>query len=280
MAGIARFPVDSGQRGSEGEAMRFMTTTARLSFAALIVSAAIALAAGFGTRLHLWDYQVGLLKIFPYSLYVGLAALAFGIVWMVCAVVSASAAGARFGVIGFAGSIALLWIPLRDIYLVSIDHSIPPIHDISTDTEHAPEFVTLRNNRPGAITPPDYDGPRPVVFLGRLYTTEALQKLYYGDIKSASILGITPAKLFQHALAAAQDMGWNIVAVAPDSSGGRIEATDATLLFGLTSDIVIRVRPAGIGARLDIRSKSRVGISDFGRNARRIRAYLKKLAGS
>jgi len=62
--------------------MRFMTTTARLSFAALIASAAIALAAGFGTRLHLWDYQVGLLRIFPYSLYVGLAALAFGIVWM------------------------------------------------------------------------------------------------------------------------------------------------------------------------------------------------------
>ena len=107
----------------------------------------------------------------------------------------------------------------------------------------------------------------PLIFLGRIYTTEALQKLYYGDIKSASILGITPAKLFQHALAAAQDMGWNIVAVAPDSSGGRIEATDATLLFGLTDDIVIRVRPAGIGARLDIRSKSRVGISDFGRNA-------------
>ena len=50
-------------------------------------------------------------------------------------------AGARFGMVGFAGSIALLWIPLRDIYLVSIDHSIPPIHDISTDTEHAPEFV-------------------------------------------------------------------------------------------------------------------------------------------
>jgi uncharacterized protein (DUF1499 family) len=71
-----------------------------------------------------------------------------------------------------------------------------------------------------------------------------------------------------------------IVAVAPDSNGVRIEVTDATLLFGFVSDIAIRVRPAGIGARLDIRSKSRVGTTDFGRNARRIRAYLKTLAGS
>jgi hypothetical protein len=280
MAGIPRSPADSGRLGPDGEAMRFMTIVARLSFAALIASAAIGLAAGFGTRIHLWDYHVGLLRIFPYCLYVGLAALAFGIIWTLCAVVSASAAGARFGLVGLVGSIALLWVPLRDIYLVNVDHSIPPIHDISTDTEHAPEFVTLRNNRPGAINPPDYDGPRPVKFLGRIYTTEALQKLYYGDLKSASILGITPAKLFQRALSAAQDMGWNILAVAPDSTGGRIEATDATLLFGFVSDIAIRVRPAGIGARLDIRSKSRVGTTDFGRNARRIRAYLKKLAGS
>src|ERR1700688_2071194 len=106
--------------------MRFTNIVAKLSFAALLASAAIGMAAGFGTRIHLWDYQVGLLKIFPYCLFVGLAALAFGIVWVLCAVASASAAGARFGVAGLVGSVALLWVPLRDIYLVSIDQSIPP----------------------------------------------------------------------------------------------------------------------------------------------------------
>ena len=70
------------------------------------------------------------------------------------------------------------------------------------------------------------------------------------------------------------------MAVAPDSQGGFIQATDTTLLFGLTDDIVLRVRPAGIGARLDMRSRSRVGDSDYGRNAAHIRAYLKELAAT
>ena len=61
---------------------------------------------------------------------------------------------------------------------------------------------------------------------------------------------------------------------------GRLQASDTTFLFGLTDDIALRVRPAGTGARLDIRSKSRVGVSDFGRNAARIGAYLKKIAGT
>ncbi len=75
-------------------------------------------------------------------------------------------------------------------------------------------------------------------------------------------------------------MGWNIVAAEPASDGGRIEATDTTLFFGFTDDIVIRVKPSGMGARLDIRSKSRVGISDLGTNAARIRAFVKKLANT
>jgi hypothetical protein len=75
-------------------------------------------------------------------------------------------------------------------------------------------------------------------------------------------------------------MGWTIVAIAPDGHGGRIQAVATTLLFGLKDDIVIRVRPAGIGARLDIRSRSRESISELGRNAARIRAYFKSLASS
>ncbi|HEY2444734.1 MAG TPA: DUF1499 domain-containing protein [Rhizomicrobium sp.] len=260
--------------------MRFSNLVARLSFAAMLVSVAIALAAGFGTRAHLWNYHVGLLTVFPFCIYAGLAGLGLGLVWLLGAVLRGSADGARFGLIGLLGSIALLWIPLRDLYLVRIEHAIPPIHDISTDTEHAPEFVALRDNRRGATTSPDYDGPKPVSFQGRTYTTESLQKLYYGDIKSVSLLGTTPAKLFHRALSAAQAMNWDIVSIAPDAQGGRIEATDTTALFGLTFDIVIRVRPAGIGARLDIRSKSRVGTSDLGKNAARIRAYLKELAAT
>jgi hypothetical protein len=67
-----------------------------------------------------------------------------------------------------------------------------------------------------------------------------------------------------------------IVAVAPGDL--RIEATDTTLLFGFKDDIVIRVAAAGSGSRVDVRSLSRVGKSDFGVNANRIRKFLRQLA--
>jgi uncharacterized protein (DUF1499 family) len=63
--------------------------------------------------------------------------------------------------------------------------------------------------------------------------------------------------------------------VSPDDL--RIEATATTRLFGFKDDIVVRIRPAPQGSRLDIRSVSRVGRSDLGVNAQRIRAYLAKL---
>ncbi len=53
-----------------------------------------------------------------------------------------------------------------------------------------------------------------------------------------------------------------------------IEATDTTLWFGFKDDVAIRIRPDGSGSRIDVRSVSRVGRSDLGANARRIRAFL------
>lgn len=259
---------------------RFLHIVARLSLACLLVSIAVGVAAGLGTRFHLWGYHLGVEVIFPFCVYAGIAALVLGLAWIVTAFFAGSGAGAGYALAGFLGSIALLWVPLDDFYLVHIAHALPPIHDISTDPEHAPEFVALRNQRAGATNPAEYEGARRIRFEGRFYSAETLQKLYYADVKPKEELGTTPAKLFRRALIAAQNMGWNIVAVAPDSTGGRIEATDSTLLFGFIDDIVIRVRPSGIGVRVDIRSKSRVGNNDFGRNAARIRDYLKKLAAT
>jgi uncharacterized protein (DUF1499 family) len=70
-------------------------------------------------------------------------------------------------------------------------------------------------------------------------------------------------------------MGWDVVAI--DQAAGRIEATDRTFWFGFVDDIVIRVRPTDAGSRIDVRSVSRVGVSDIGTNAARVRAYLAKL---
>jgi uncharacterized protein (DUF1499 family) len=76
-------------------------------------------------------------------------------------------------------------------------------------------------------------------------------------------------------LNAARDIGWQIVAATPDQR--RIEATDTTTWFGFKDDIVVRVMPADGGSRIDVRSVSRLGKGDLGKNAARIRAYLQRL---
>jgi uncharacterized protein (DUF1499 family) len=74
----------------------------------------------------------------------------------------------------------------------------------------------------------------------------------------------------------ARDLGWTVVAV--DSAAGRLEATDRTRWFGFYDDVVVRVAPAaGGGSRIDVRSLSRVGGSDVGTNAARVRRVLRAL---
>ncbi|HUD52817.1 DUF1499 domain-containing protein, partial [Parvibaculum sp.] len=56
-----------------------------------------------------------------------------------------------------------------------------------------------------------------------------------------------------------------------------IEATAVTKLIGFKDDVAIRVTETEGGAAVDVRSVSRVGMSDLGTNAKRIRAYLAAL---
>lgn len=253
--------------------MRVLSAMAKLSFAGFLISLAIGLLAGFGTRAGLWDFKFGLLQLFPWCLYIGIAAFAIGLVWVISALIANVGTGARYGLIGLIGSAVVLALPLYDLYVAKTS---PPIHDISTDIEHPPQFEALLSMRKGATNGPEYDGPKLVKMPdGTMHSTSWLQRKYYGDIHTIAIL-TPPEKLFNRALEAAKDMGWTIVADAPDE--GRIEATDTSLFFGFTDDIVIRVRPSGMGAKLDIRSKSRVGVSDVGKNAARIREFVKTLA--
>jgi uncharacterized protein (DUF1499 family) len=66
--------------------------------------------------------------------------------------------------------------------------------------------------------------------------------------------------------------------VAADRAEGRIEAVDTTFWFGFQDDVVVRIQPANDGSRINVRSKSRVGVGDLGTNAARIRAYMEALS--
>jgi uncharacterized protein (DUF1499 family) len=195
-----------------------------------------------------------------------------GLGWAIGALIAKSGAGARYGAVALIGSLALIWPPL---YYTLEAPRLPPIHDVTTDIEHPPAFDAILPLRGDAENPPAYDGTQRVLFRGSRDTVSWLQRRYYGDIHPIGVL-VKPAKLFWRALDTAKSMGWTIVAFDPKQ--GRIEATDTSFFFGFTDDIVIRIRPSGEGARLDIRSASRDGTTDVGGNAARIRSFVKKLA--
>jgi len=118
--------------------------------------------------------------------------------------------------------------------------SVPPINDISTDPDESSEA----------------------------------QRTAYPDIRPLR-LGVAPNIAFERAKGAMEQAGWQIV--REDPSAGRIEAVATTFWFGFKDDVVVRITAEGAGSRVDVRSKSRVGRSDLGTNAQRIRAYQRRL---
>ncbi|HEY2033432.1 MAG TPA: DUF1499 domain-containing protein [Rhizomicrobium sp.] len=254
--------------------MRALPALAKTTFAGFIVSLAIGLVAALGTRLGFWSTDFGLLTLFPWCVGVGVLTFVAGMIWILWAMIANDSSGARYGLIGLIGVFAVLYTPVTSFWS---SYGQPPLSDATTDTEHPPVFVSLLTQRGDNASSPNYDGNKRMVFDGKTSTVSLIQHKYYGDIHSAAIL-MSPERLFKRAVSAAYKMGWDVIAIAPDE--GRIEATDTSFFFGITDDIVIRVKPAGMGAKLDIRSKARAdGDFNGNRNPQRIRAFLKTLAG-
>ncbi len=132
------------------------------------------------------------------------------------------------------------------------------IHDVSTDTRDPPQFVALRATRLQCRNGADYSGG-----------TQS-----HPGIEPRQF-PLPPERIFEAALAAANAMHWRIADAA--ESEGRIEATATTRIMRFKDDVVIRLRAHDGGTRLDIRSASRVGRSDLGVNARRIRGFFEEL---
>ena len=150
--------------------------------------------------------------------------------------------------------------------LAATGRSVPPIHDITTDMDNPPQFVAVLPLRADAPNPPDYD---PAV--------AEQQRAAYADVRPLR-LDVPPAEAFARVQQAANARGWDLVDA--DAAEGRLEATETTQWFGFKDDVVVRVQPDGSGGSIvDVRSKSRMGMSDLGANAERIRALLADLRG-
>ena len=251
--------------------------SALVSLVCFVLGAAVALAASYGVRFGWWDYATGL-KILAPGFVVGLVGTAAGGLWLARALGGNSSVGWKFGVAGLAGSLVLVVVPLNELRLILIS---PPIHDISTDPEYPPQFVALLPLRAGAQNGPEYDGGKTILVDGKRTTVAAAQKKAYPDIKPYfALLGAAnhhpQTTQFWRAFERAKSEGFDIVAFS--EKDGTIEATHTSFWFGLVQDIAIRARAAGrIGARVDIRVKSRTGENDAGTAAALVRSYLQAM---
>lgn len=256
----------SALRSASPRTDKFVTALAWIGAGIALASALVAASSGVGYQKGLWDYRTGF-AILRWSAY---AAVGVSVVTLVAfALAALRRAGAQV-VVSLAGLGMALVLVLPAWDLQRTVNQVPRIHDITTDTENPPQFVALREVRLQAPNRAEYGGAK---------IAEA-QKAAYPDIKPVVLVDVPPPAAFERALNVARSMGWEIVAAEREQ--GRIEATATTFWFRFKDDVAIRIVADGTtGSRLDIRSMSRVGISDLGTNAKRIREFVKKYqAGS
>ncbi|MFW6199509.1 MAG: DUF1499 domain-containing protein [Gemmatimonadota bacterium] len=146
--------------------------------------------------------------------------------------------------------------------------SVPAIHDITTDTEDPPRFDAIVEIRG--------DAPNPLSYGAGMESPEELARLQeeaYPEIESLRT-ELEAEEAVARAVEVLQAQGHEVVNREIESGVGIVEAVATTFWFGFRDDVVVRVRPADGGSVVDVRSVSRVGQSDLGKNAERIREFL------
>lgn len=230
----------------------------------LAILALLLLAVGpIGWRAGWWHYRFAFTWLMTYSAYTAIAAAIVSLFTLALGWPQLDRSAMIAAGLGLALGAALTYVPWHYNHT---GKTVPHIHDITTDTDNPPGYVAVlparaAENANSAV----YGGPE----------VAGLQRAAYPDVVPL-VVALPPSAAFARAHDAARSMaGWTIIAA--DSSSGRIEASQTSLWFGFTDDVVVRVAASGAGSRIDIRSVSRHGRGDFGVNAQRIRAYMAEL---
>jgi len=227
------------------------------------IAVAVLGAAPLGWRAGWWHFRFSLLTLLPWAAYFGIAALVISVLALLLGRSRIRSRGVVIAVIAFVAGGLVAYVPW---HYDTVRRAVPPINDITTDIDDPPAFAAVVAARTAG------EGSNPVVYPGAKFADQ--QKQAYPDI-APLVLALPPDRAFSRALDVAQSMGWKIVTADPIAA--RIEASDRSRWFGFTDDIVVRIAPSGSGSRIDMRSSSRLGRSDFGVNAGRIRTYLAAL---
>lgn len=193
-----------------------------------------------------------------------LALAAFVVIWR------NGVAGTAKAIAGFVLSLLVFVWPAT---IIPTALELPAIHDITTDPSQPPQFRQAARLRAIDANSTQYPGAQ----------TAHQQFEAYPYIKPI-IVDRSVQEAFELARRVIKRLGWTIVASQPprgrNAPIGRIEATDKTLILGFVDDIVIRITGNNQNALVDVRSASRFGRHDFGRNAARIESFARVFKAS
>lgn len=152
------------------------------------------------------------------------------------------------------------------------------IHDVTTDADNPPEFLLLKAVREHYQNGAAYSG-----------LAADAHRRRYPDLQPL-LIEQPPLTVFYAAYDLVIKRQWQLANARKwrlhqstqmrTQIEGRIEATAATRVLRFKDDVVIRLLAYGDRhqhTRLDMRSASRIGKTDLGANARRIRAFLSDL---
>lgn len=236
-----------------------------LPFVALALAVVAALLVGMGGpgyRLGLWHFRTAFRVLMKYGAYLAIAALVVAIVAAVLAARRPGRPGLVIALVAAVLAAVTFFIPWN---WRRGAQGVPPIHDITTDFANPPALVHSRELRDSLdLNDWQYGGD----------SIAAQQREAYPDVQPV-LLAMPLDSAYAAAYRTATEMGWTIEDANRDER--RIEASDRTPWFGFVDDVSIRVSPGAGISRVDVRSVSRVGGSDVGANAKRIRKYMAKL---
>ena len=220
-------------------------TTIYFALATILLSAA----AVFGHTAGLWSFQPALL-VFALAGALGLIGGLLGAIGIAVERKIAKSGNAWKTIVA---TLICLFVGGNFVGFVSKGASVPPIHDVTTNLADIPQFVTLNPNNPN----PD--------------NWLALHEGGYSDLSTVTV-AMSQATALAKAKEAAEGFGWENVTV--NAPAGIIEATAVSSWFEFRDDIIIRIRDNAGSSDIDMRSVSRVGVSDIGANAKRIKAFM------
>jgi hypothetical protein len=225
-----------------------------------------ALVAAIGSATEMWSFRTGLTAL-RYLFFAAAAGALLGLIGLVMA-----RRRAKLMLANLLALVVALGFVLYLGNLVRVAKSVPAIHDVATDLNDVPQFTRLKVRADNLENIPD-EGKPELKALPPEERWKAVHRARYGDLRTVR-LPVPADQAVRRAAALARERGWEVALV----EGDRVEATATSTFFRFKDDVLVRVRPApGGGSLVDMRSISRVGGSDVGMNAKRVRAFLADL---